>query len=274
MADAQELAAFLTGRRVAVLTGAGCSTESGIPDYRGPETRRRARNPIRFQQFVGDAEWRQRYWARSFVGWKRVASARPNPAHLVLAELERRHMVSGMVTQNVDGLHRAAGSHRVIELHGRLADVVCLSCGQRSSRRVLQDRLAVANPHWQGTAAAHAPDGDADVDSTLYSSFVPLDCVDCGGALKPDVVFFGENVPRCRVDAGHTLLDESEALLVVGSSLTVFSGYRFVRATHSSGKPVAILNIGSTRGDALASLRIDGSAGTILERTLAIMSAT
>jgi NAD-dependent deacetylase sirtuin 4 len=267
MADAHELAAFLHGRRVAVLTGAGCSTESGIPDYRGPETRRRARNPIRFQQFVGNADWRQRYWARSFVGWNRVAGASPNAAHRVLADLEQRHVVAGLITQNVDGLHRAAGSHRVIELHGRLADVVCLSCGQRSSRRTLQARLAAANPDWRGTAAGHAPDGDADIDSAFYSTFVPLDCVECGGALKPDVVFFGENVPRSRVDAGLSLIHESEALLVVGSSLTVFSGYRFVRAAHSEAKPVAILNIGSTRGDSIASLRIDGSAGIILQNT-------
>ena len=259
------LHSLIHGKRVCVLTGAGCSTESGIPDYRGPETARRARNPIRFEQFVSDAAWRRRYWARSSVGWLRLAEARPNPAHLALAELEARGVVNGIITQNVDGLHGRAGSRQVVELHGSMSHVVCLSCGARELRSDLQTRLERANPGWQPLelqGLGIAPDGDADVDDT--EGFVPVDCLHCGGPLKPDVVFFGENVPRARVEAARALQADADVLLVVGSSLTVFSGYRFVKYAQAAGQPVAIVNLGPTRGDPLATLCVDARAGEIL----------
>lgn len=261
------LRSLIDGKRVCVLTGAGCSTESGIPDYRGPETARRARNPIRFEQFVSDAAWRRRYWARSSVGWLRMASARPNPAHLALARLEAAGTVNGILTQNVDGLHTRAGSRRVIELHGSMERVVCLSCGAREPRANLQIRLERANPGWRPADAGGlgiAPDGDADVDDT--DGFVPVDCLRCGGALKPDVVFFGESVPRERVGAARAMQAAADVLLVVGSSLTVFSGYRFVKYAHAAGQPVAIVNLGPTRGDALATVCVEARAGELLPR--------
>jgi NAD-dependent SIR2 family protein deacetylase len=267
----EALAGWMRGRRVAALTGAGCSTESGIPDYRGPETRRRARDPIRFQQFVGDPSWRRRYWARSYVGWQRVAAARPNPGHEALAALERAGHLLGLVTQNVDGLHGAAGSRRVIELHGRLADVRCLGCGRVEARTDLQARLSALNPGWAGVAEGHAPDGDAELDASAYAGFHPADCAACGGALKPDVVFFGEGVPRERVEAARALVDEADGLLVIGTSLAVFSGLRFVRQAHAAGRPVAIVNLGETRGDPLASLRVEGRSGELLPRVAAAL---
>ncbi|MCB9796850.1 MAG: NAD-dependent deacetylase, partial [Alphaproteobacteria bacterium] len=188
------LAQLLRGRRVLALTGAGCSTESGIPDYRGPETARRARNPIRFQDFVKSPEGRQRYWARSFVGWPRIAEARPNAGHRALAALEQRGLLSGLITQNVDRLHQAAGSRAVIELHGALAEVICLGCGRLSKRADLQARLAALNPGFGRRDAEAAPDGDADLIEV--TDFQVAGCGQCGGDLKPHVVFFGENVPR------------------------------------------------------------------------------
>lgn len=249
------LRSLLEGRRVTVLSGAGCSTESGIPDYRGPETARRARNPIQFAQFAADPAWRARYWARSAVGWPRLREARPNPAHEALAALGWP-----VVTQNVDGLHQAAGSAPVIELHGSLAWVVCLACGARMSRDALQDVLLARNPHLVGLTAEMAPDGDAE----LVQGADHPGCAQCGGILKPDVVFFGENVPRDRVDAAFAHVRASDVLLVVGSSLTVFSGYRFVKRASEWGKSVAILNLGPTRGDALAHVRVDARAGEVL----------
>ena len=267
MSATEALIELAAGRRICVLTGAGCSTESGIPDYRGPETRRRARNPIRFAQFVTDPEWRKRYWARAMVGWETIRLAKPNPAHRALARLEQSGGVTGLITQNVDGLHQAAGHQSVVELHGSLSWVVCLRCGARESRSSLQRRLKATNPdvvlpRVEGLAAA--PDGDADV--AVGREFRVVDCLQCRGPLKPDVVFFGENVPRARVERAHALVEEADLLLVVGSSLTVFSGYRFVRAASSRGQPVAIVNLGPTRGDEFAAVRVEGRAGVVLSK--------
>jgi NAD-dependent SIR2 family protein deacetylase len=254
------LAELLSGRRTFALIGAGCSTESGIPDYRGPETLARSRNPIQYRAFLDDPGARRRYWSRSFVGWPRIASAVPNPAHHALAELEQSGAIGGLVTQNVDGLHHKAGSRRIVELHGALRWVVCLGCGAEDDRDAVQARMADCNPSFASTGPA-APDGDADVDA---EGFVVPTCAACGGVLKPAVVFFGENVPRPRVDAAYDLLDDAGAVLVVGSSLTVFSGYRFVKRAAERGLPVAIVNLGPTRGDPLAALRVDDRAGAVL----------
>ncbi|MFT4626327.1 MAG: NAD-dependent deacetylase sirtuin 4 [Myxococcota bacterium] len=271
MHSVHDLRALLVGRRVAVLTGAGCSTESGIPDYRGPETRRRARNPVQYRQFIDSAEARRRYWARSALGWSRIAQARPNPAHHALVALERAGHVSGVVTQNVDGLHQAAGSGTVIELHGSLAAVRCLDCHATEPRAALQDRLEALNPGWMGHSVEAAPDGDAELDAV--DGFHVAACLVCGGALKPDVVFFGENVPKDRVEDAYALVGSAEALLVVGSSLTVFSGYRFVKRTAERAVPVALLNLGPTRADALATLRVDARAGDVLPALAEALSA-
>jgi len=250
-------------RKLAVLTGAGCSTESGIPDYRGPGTARRARKPVQYRQFVDDAAWRQRYWARAAVGWERIARARPNPAHEALAAWSES--LTSLITQNVDGLHQAAGSAGVIELHGSLHRVVCMSCGKREARDQLQERLSLLNPGWERHRGVEAaPDGDAELDSV--SGFRVAACLTCGGPLKPDVVFFGESVPRPRVHRALAAVDDAEALLVVGSSLTVYSGYRFVRRAHQRQIPVAILSLGPTRGDPLATVKVEARAGDLLPR--------
>ena len=255
---------MMRGRRTAVLSGAGMSTESGIPDYRGPTGVLRARKPMTWQEFVGSAAARQRYWARSAAGWERVRDARPNAGHAALARLEERGIVAGLITQNVDGLHAAAGSRRVVELHGSLAEVVCLRCGAVESRRGLQERIRAANPSWTARAVAAAPDGDAALFDADVAGFVVPACTRCGGELKPNVVFFGENVPAPRVASAMALVDEAELLLVVGSSLAVFSGFRFVQRAAGAGTPIAIVNEGTTRGDALAAVRIDGKLGSIL----------
>lgn len=255
-----------------VLAGAGMSTESGIPDYRGPETARRARNPVQARQFIADPAARARYWARSVVGWPRIAEARPNAAHRALSALERRGAITGVITQNVDGLHQAAGSERVVELHGALARVRCLGCGALEPRAALQERLLEHNPGWDAHAAPVAPDGDADLEAALAGFRVP-GCAACDGVLKPDVVFFGENVPAKVVESAWALFDEAEALLVVGSSLTVFSGFRFVRRAAERGVPVAIVNLGPTRGDPLAALCVDARLGDALPRLAAALGA-
>ena len=264
-----ELAALvqlLRGRRVVALTGAGCSTESGIPDYRGPDTPPRARPPIQHREFVDQAEARRRYWARSVLGWSQFAAARPNPAHTALAELEHRGPLAGVITQNVDGLHGAAGSRTVVELHGALARVRCLDCAAPATRDAIQARLLAANHGWLDHArrAAIAPDGDADLPDALVADFVVVACAVCGGTLMPDVVFFGGSVPRITLDAAWGLFERAEVLLVIGSSLTVFSGYRFVRRAAERGVPVAILNRGPTRGDDCAAIRLDARAGLAL----------
>lgn len=254
------------GKKIVVLAGAGLSTESGIPDYRGPETARRARNPIQARQFFSDPRARARYWARSMAGWPRIASAQPNLGHRALAALERRGHVLGVITQNVDGLHQAAGSTRVVELHGALARVRCLACTSIESRAHLQDRLIADNPHWAGQTAPVAPDGDADLEGHFFDDFRVPSCLACGGVLKPDVVFFGENVAPEIKDAAFAMFDEGDMLLVVGSSLTVFSGFRFVRRAQERTVPVAIVNLGPTRGDDLAALRLDAQLGDVLPR--------
>lgn len=263
---------LLRGRRLAVLTGAGISTESGIPDYRGPETKRRSRNPIQHRDFVRDAATRQRYWARSAIGWPRISAARPNAAHQAVAALEDHGISCGLITQNVDRLHHAAGSRDVLELHGALAEVRCLECHAVEERDALQQRLLEANPSWRDQSVEHAPDGDAELDGDPVSRFRVPGCQSCGGPLKPDVVFFGGSVPRERVERGWAMVDGAEALLVVGSSLTVYSGYRFVRRAAERGIPIAIVNLGESRGDPLAAVRVDARAGEAMPALVAALS--
>lgn len=257
------------GGRVCVLTGAGMSTDSGIPDYRGPNAPRAT--PMLYADFVRSAANRRRYWARSFHGWARMGEAVPNAGHEALARLGEGvgGPVTAVVSQNVDGLHEAAGSDPVVALHGRLSEVVCLGCGASSGRAALQDRLAALNPGLgvdrEDVAAGQAelrPDGDAVVED--WESFVVPACLRCGGVLKPDVVFFGESVPQPRVERCFGLVEDADALLVLGSSLTVMSGLRFVRAAHRRGTPVTIVNRGATRGDELATARVDGGCSEFL----------
>ncbi len=254
----------LLAGRVAILTGAGCSTESGIPDYRGPESRARTRNPIQHRDFVEHESTRRRYWARSAIGWPKMAAAKPNPAHRAIADLERHGRITGLITQNVDRLHHKAGSRDVLELHGALADVRCLQCDEREARDHLQMRILAMNPRLEDVRFAIAPDGDAEVPMDAIDSFVVPACLVCGGVLKPDVVFFGGSVPRERVDAAFAMLDRADALVVVGSSLAVFSGYRFVLRARDKSIPIAIVNRGETRGDPHATIRVDGLAGEVL----------
>ena len=250
---------LLAGRPLVALTGAGLSTDSGIPDYRGPGSPRRT--PMTYTEFVSGPVAQRRYWARSHVGWARMARAEPNAGHRALAALEHAGVLHGVITQNVDGLHRAAGSRAVIDLHGRIADVVCLGCRRISPRDALQERLAALNPGFVesvGPAVEAAPDGDAVLESV--AGFGLAACTSCGGVLKPDVVFFGENVPRDRVARAYALVDDvaaGGALLVAGSSLTVMSGLRFVRHARGLGVPVVIVNRGATRGDDLADVLVD-----------------
>lgn len=255
---------LVAGRRTAVLTGAGISTDSGIPDYRGPGSP--PRTPMTYQQFVGDPVFRQRYWARNHVGWRRMDAARPNPGHRALARLERAGIVTGVITQNVDLLHTKAGSRRVLDLHGTYARVRCLRCDALISRMTLADRLEDANPGFAEAATIDglevAPDADAVVIDT--GSFRMVDCAHCGGMLKPDIVYFGENVPKDRVAAAFEVVDRAEVLLVAGSSLTVMSGLRFVRHAAKTGRTVVILNRGRTRGDDLATLTVDASCSDVL----------
>ncbi|MEM1126814.1 MAG: NAD-dependent protein deacetylase [Bacteroidota bacterium] len=254
---------LLRGRRVAVLTGAGCSTESGIPDYRGPETRRKARNPVQYQAFVGDEAARQRYWARSAAGWPRFSQAQPNAGHHALAAMEHGGLLTGLITQNVDRLHQAAGSQRVVELHGALSEVRCLDCGHQEPRTAVQQRLDALNPRWTARPLELAPDGDAELAVSTSAYRVPT-CLACQGVLKPNVVFFGENVPKERVAAAWAVYDAADVLLVAGSSLAVYSGYRFVLRAAKEGKPVAILNLGATRGDVHAQVCLSEKLGTVL----------
>jgi len=268
------LADLLRGRRTVVLAGAGCSTESGIPDYRGPEGSLRTRKPVQYGEFVRSEATRRRYWARSAVGWRRVAEAQPNAAHAGLARLEELGAVAGIITQNVDGLHHAAGSRRVVELHGSLAHVVCLGCGARTTRRETQARLEAMNDEWiagfrgvqgpSGRRAESAPDGDAELGEAAYADFHVPGCERCGGVLKPDVVFFGENVPKERVAVCWEMLGDADALLVVGSSLTVYSGRRFVYGAVERGIPVGVVNLGPTRADEHASAKVDGRLGEVI----------
>ena len=259
----RDLVEMLSDRRVVVLTGAGCSTDSGIPDYRGPLTRKKARNPIQYRQFCDSAVIRQRYWARSAIGWQRIDRARPGPTHTALTRLEQGGALVGIITQNVDRLHHLAGSQKVVELHGALANVRCLDCQYIEPRSSVQRRLMIANPDWKPPDSAEiAPDGDAEVTDT--EDFRVVACLRCSGVLKPDVVFFGENVPRPVVDSAWALFDRAEVLLVLGSSLAVFSGYRFVHRAAKIGMPVGIINLGESRGDAAATHRLQAPLGTVM----------
>lgn len=263
--EAPELVAVLQGRRVAVLSGAGMSTDSGIPDYRGPDSP--PSNPMTIRQFTSDVAFRQRYWARNHLGWRHMDQTMPNAGHRALAALQRAGIVSGVITQNVDLLHTKAGSTGVIDLHGSYARVVCLDCGHTMTRAALADLLEQANPGFAARAAALggiavAPDADAAVSDT--ASFRIVDCPRCGGMLKPDIVYFGESVPKVRVDQAYSLVDSADALLVAGSSLTVYSGFRFVRHAAAKGMPVAIINRGPTRGDDLADVKIDNGCSPML----------
>ena len=244
-------------RKLFVLTGAGCSTDSGIPDYRDENGDWKRTRPVMFQAFMGDLHTRRRYWARSLVGWRRFGHAQPNDAHRALARLEQRGRTEVLVTQNVDGLHQSAGSTGVIDLHGRLDQVRCMGCEQRSDREELQRRLLDLNPAWERLDARDAPDGDADLDGLDFSGFGIPACTHCGGILKPDVVFFGESVPRDRVTAAMEAVERADAVLVIGSSLMVYSGYRFAHAASKAGKPIAAVNLGRTRADALLALKVN-----------------
>jgi NAD-dependent SIR2 family protein deacetylase len=238
-------------RRLLLLTGAGCSTASGIPDYRDVDGQWKRTPPVTYQAFMGELATRQRYWARSLVGWPRFGLAQPNASHQALAVLEAQGRVELLLTQNVDRLHQRAGSQQVIDLHGRLDQVRCMGCEQRSSRAEFQQLLLAGNPGWEQLQAAQAPDGDADLEGVDFSGFDVPACPRCGGVMKPDVVFFGESVPRQRVETVHAHLRQADAVLVVGSSLMVYSGFRFVQAAAQAGLPVAALNRGRTRADEL-----------------------
>jgi NAD-dependent SIR2 family protein deacetylase len=256
--DLDEAIETLAGHRLTVLTGAGISTDSGIPDYRGPDSP--PRTPMTYQQFVGDRAFRRHYWARNHVGWAHVRKAEPNAGHRALVDLEDRGVVLGLITQNVDLLHEDAGSRTVIDLHGRYDRVVCLQCGTVVTRAALARRLDALNPGFVESVGAVAdieiaPDADAVIETT--SHFVMADCEVCGGVLKPDIVYFGENVPKERVQRAYAMVDDAGALLVAGSSLTVMSGLRFVRHAAKAGKPVVIVNRGATRGDPLATVKVE-----------------
>jgi len=268
----EALADLMRGRRTVVLSGAGISTESGIPDYRGPDGVLRARQPMQYREFVGSGDARRRYWARSAAGWARVRNSKPNAGHAAIARLESLGLIGGVITQNVDRLHQAAGSRRVLELHGALAETRCMDCGRTEARERLQERLAAANPGWDFSGAEAAPDGDAEVSAGAIAAFSVPACLHCGGILRPDVVFFGENVPRPRVQSCYDLIDAARSLLVLGSSLTVMSGYRFVRHAARRAIPVVIVNQGPTRGDGEATLRIDEPLGVVLPAAVAALS--
>ncbi|WP_307795372.1 NAD-dependent protein deacetylase [Actinacidiphila acididurans] len=264
-AGVEAVVGMLEGGGVVVLSGAGLSTESGIPDYRGVTGSRRRGTPMTYQEFAGSEESRQRYWARSHLGWRAVGEARPNDGHRAVTRLVGGGFVAGVITQNVDGLHAAAGTPQAIELHGSLHHVVCLTCGNRSTREHLDQRLDEANPGFRAVAAQVNPDGDAELADERIAGFRTVSCQICRtGTLKPDVIFFGENVPKPRVAQCYDLVDAASALLVLGSSLTVMSGLRFVRHAAKQGKPVAIVNQGVTRGDPLATARLDLPLGATL----------
>jgi len=259
--------------RLLVLTGAGCSTDSGIPDYRDEHGEWKRARPVTFQDFTAKLSTRQRYWARSLVGFRRMRHVRPNDAHLALAALEARGRLTHLVTQNVDGLHQTAGSRAVVDLHGRIDRVCCLACRRRFPRDDVQRELESRNPTFSDLDALSAPDGDADLEHHAFDRFEVPPCPSCGGMLKPDVVFFGEGVPPERVQRVHDAIDASSAMLVVGSSLMVYSGFRFARAMVDAGKPVAAVNLGKTRADALLSLKVSAPCGDTLRAVVGALEA-
>lgn len=270
--------ADIVGRcqRLVVLTGAGCSTGSGIPDYRGADGSWKQKPPMTFGQFVRSASARRRYWARSVAGWPRVADAEPNAAHRALARLEDAGHVRHLITQNVDRLHQKAGSKRVIDLHGRLDVVVCLGCRRTLPRASFQRQLLERNPGWESAAAVHSPyaDGDAKVAGADCEGFDVPPCMACSGIFKPDVVFFGENVPRARLNEAFAHLDAADGLLVVGSSLMIWSGYRFVRTALAGGRPVAAVNLGRTRADDHLSVKLQARCEDVLPRLAELLEAS
>ncbi len=259
-----DLAELMAGGAVVVLSGAGLSTESGIPDYRGPSGRRVRATPMTYQSFTREAAARRRYWARSHLGWGTVARAVPNAGHRAVGQLQRTGLLAGVITQNVDGLHQAGGAHGVIELHGSLHQVICLECREVTTREELDRRLTAANPDFHAVATVVKPDGDTDLRESQSAKFRAVGCRSCGGMLKPHVVFFGENVPMPRVRACFELVDRARLLLVLGSSLTVMSGRRFVLQAARLDIPIAIVNQGETRGDRYAALTVNAPLGTVL----------
>jgi NAD-dependent SIR2 family protein deacetylase len=267
--DAADLRHFLERHeRLFVLTGAGCSTDSGIPDYRDLDGSWKRPRPVEFSPFMRDLAVRRRYWARSLIGWRSFGHAAPNAIHHALARLEASGRSGLLVTQNVDGLHQSAGSRRVIDLHGRLDRVACMSCHHATSRASWQRHLADLNVSWVELVAPVGPDGDADLDGIDFSTFVVPDCRRCGGIIKPDVVFFGESVPPWRHTQAMAALGAAEAMLVVGSSLMVHSGYRYALAAARQGKPIAAANLGRTRADHLLELKVSAPAGPTLDSAI------
>ena len=272
--DLDDLADLLAEGEVVVLSGAGLSTDSGIPDYRGATGSLRRHTPMTYQTFTRDPRGRHRYWARSFVGWRQIRGARPNAGHRAVAELQAGGWVGPVITQNVDGLHQAGGATDVLELHGGLDRTVCLGCGHMASRAELDERLQAANPTFGPRVDEVNPDGDAELPDELLDGFVMVECLACGdGPLKPDVVFFGETVPRDRVDRCFAHVERAGSLVVLGSSLTVMSGYRFVLRAAKLGIPVAIVNVGPTRGDAKADVRVDAPLGLVLPELVRRLAA-
>jgi NAD-dependent SIR2 family protein deacetylase len=271
--DLQALHEFVVAHpRLFVLTGAGCSTGSGIPDYRDSEGAWKRRPPMNFATFMGSAAARSRYWARGMIGWRMFGNVAPNAAHLGLAQMESQGRLSLLVTQNVDGLHEKAGSRDVVDLHGRMDRVRCMQNGHILPRVEMQEWLEAGNPAWRGLDAMEAPDGDADLDGIDFSSFQVPACPLCGGILKPDVVFFGETVPRDRVARAHAALAQADAVLVVGSSLMVYSGYRFVAAAAREALPIAAINLGRTRADPLLSLKVEQPCADALAALLPMLA--
>ncbi|HET7592601.1 MAG TPA: NAD-dependent protein deacetylase [Rhodanobacteraceae bacterium] len=267
--DIERLAEWLAQRsRVAVITGAGVSTESGIPDYRDGDGNWKRSPPVQYRDFVGSAAVRKRYWARSFAGWPMFAAARPSLAHVALARLEQAGRIAEVVTQNVDRLHQRAGSRKVIDLHGRLDVVRCLANGHRFDREAFQARLREENPDWDAATTRIAPDGDADLEGVDFDAFVVPPCDVCGGLLKPDVVFYGESVPREVGGAALAAIESADGLLVAGSSLMVWSSFRLVRAAVQRGIAVVAANRGRTRADDLFAFKLDGECGEVLNATL------
>ncbi|MFI7060831.1 NAD-dependent protein deacetylase [Kribbella sp. NPDC050124] len=262
--DVTPIADVVAAGEVVVLTGAGISTESGIPDYRGETGSLRTHTPMTYGDFVASDSGRQRYWARSHLGWRTIARAAPNEGHRAVATLQASGYLDGVITQNVDGLHQAAGARDVIELHGNLDRVICLQCGTTSAREALDARLRLTNPEFEAEVTRINPDGDAELPEEAVRGFRVVDCTVCGGVLKPDVVFFGENVPKNRVERCYRLIDDAASMLVLGSSLTVMSGFRFVRHAAKAGKPVLIINQGVTRGDPYAAERVNLPLGRAL----------
>jgi NAD-dependent SIR2 family protein deacetylase len=258
------LGEWISDGGVVVLSGAGLSTESGIPDYRGPSGSARRSTPMTYQAFTRDPVARRRYWARSHLGWRTIGEARPNDGHRAVARLQELGRLDGIITQNVDGLHQAAGARNVIELHGNLARIVCLDCGELSPREEMAARLDAANPAFAAVASAINPDGDVELDDAALDGFAVVDCRSCGGMLKPDVVYFGETVPAGRVARSFELVGDARTLLVLGSSLTVMSGRRFVLRAAKEGIRVAIVNRGVTRGEPYAGLFVDAPLGIVL----------